>query len=325
MNQKSVNIVVVTWNALEYTKKCLDSIRAYTSYPHTITVIDNASTDTTLDYLRKEKDINLVVNKENVGYGGAIVQGFEAKTTPFVCVMNNDIVVSPGWLDSMVETMEANPRLGLLGTLRPAGFCVHPFADEDTREVLKETRGDVLPSPEEWLARFCNPYTYEEFVGQVTRVNNFGLRKVEGPPSFVSTCCALINSEVVREVGGLTDSRFYKYGCEDVDLCWRISTSDYGVAITSEVYIHHYKHVSVEVSNLDRKRLTETNNLVFYDKWEGEIKDYLRRKNAEGEDFYRLLTEESDEYWFLSRLERIVGSERFWHSIERSPLGKERK
>ena len=141
MNQKPVNIVVVTWNALDYTRKCLDSIRAYTSYPHTITVVDNASTDTALDYLRKEKDINLITNKENVGYGKAIVQGHESNRTPFVCIMNNDIVVSPGWLDSMVEIMEENPRLGLLGTLRPAGFCAHPFTDENTREVLKETKG----------------------------------------------------------------------------------------------------------------------------------------------------------------------------------------
>lgn len=320
-----VNIVIVTWNACDYTKYCIDSIRRYTDYPYYLTVVDNGSTDGTLDYLRSQPDIRVIANKENIGYGGAINQGFETEPTQFVCLMNNDIVVSPGWLETMIQTLLENPDIGLLGTLRPVGFCLHPAGKRDTGIVLKETRGDKLPNPEEWMKRYCYPFSYQDFCDEVKRVNNFGLRIVDGPPSFVSTCCVLVNSEIIERVGGLADPRFFKYGSEDVDLCWRISTSGYEVAITPEVYIHHYKHVSADASNLDRKTLAEENNRIFYQKWQDEIGRFLARKQAEGEDVRRRMVELDSEYWFLAGLADVVGPELFWQSVEGTNRGEERK
>lgn len=324
-NKDPVNIIIVTWNACDYTKYCIDSIRRYTDVPYHLTVVDNGSTDETLNYLRFQPDVRVIVNKENVGYGGAINQGYEAEPTHFVCAMNNDIVVSPGWLKTMTQTLRENPDIGLLGTLRPASFCLHPDGNRNTRMVLKETMGETLPNPEEWLKKYCHPFGYQDFCNEVKRVNNFGLRIVDGPPSFISTCCVLANSDVIEEVGGLADTRFLKYGSEDADLCWRISTAGYKVGITSETYIHHYKHISTEADNFDREKLTEENNRVFYQKWQDEIGRFLIRKQVEGEDVRKRMIESDPEYWFLARIANIVGPELFWHSVEGVNDGKERK
>lgn len=322
--REPIDIIIATWNACDYTRYCLDSIRKYTDYPHNIIVVDNGSLDGTVDYLESQGDILLIQNLENLGYGGAITQGYEARNSRLVCVMNNDIVVSPGWLGSMAKIMMQDREIGILGTLRPAGFCLHPDGQKDTGLVLKETRGHKLPRPEDWLEQFCSPYTYEDFVEEVKGVNNFGLREVEGPPSFVSTCCVLANREIIDRIGGLADLRFFRYGCEDVDLCWRTSTEGYKVAITSEVYVHHFKHVSVEASNLDRKALTEGNMRIFYQKWGNEINRLLTVKLSEGIDVKKRLVEEDPDYWFLARLEGVVGTEKFWQSVERVRPGKER-
>ena len=324
-SKEPINIVIATWNAVDYTRKCIESIRNYTSYPHLLTVVDNGSTDGTLEYLHSEPGIRVIANKENLGYGQAIVQGYESRPTPLVCVMNNDVIVSPGWLESLVSVIKKDPEIGILGSLRPAGFCLHPYREKDTRSVLKETRGKGASPPEQWLERFCAPHRFEDFVQDVKRENNFGLRFVEGPPAFISTCCALINGQIAERVGGLADPQFYKYGCEDVDICWRISTEGFKMAITSEVYIHHFKHVSADVSGLDRKRLSEQNAWKFFEKWEGIIKTYLTRELQKGQDIERLLTEENWEFWFLARLRNIVGPERFWQDVERPISSKERK
>jgi len=319
-----IDIIIVTWNACDYTRYCLDSIRRYTNYPYNLIVVDNGSLDGTIGYLKRQNDILLIQNRENVGYGGAIRQGYEAGRSRLVCVMNNDIVVSPGWLESMERTMRQDREIGILGTLRPASFCLHPDRQKDTGLVLKETRGHKLPSPEDWLEHYCSPYNYEDFVEEVKKTNNFGLREIEGPPSFVSTCCVLANREIIDRVGGIADPRFFRYGCEDVDLCWRISTEGYKVAITSEVYVHHFKHVSVEVSNLDRKTLTEGNMRIFYQKWRNEINRFLTTKLGEGVDVGKRLVEDDLDYWFLARLEGVIGTEKFWQSVEGVKPGKER-
>lgn len=322
--REPIDIIIVTYNACDYTRYCLNSIRRYTNYPYNLIVVDNGSLDGTIDYLERQNDVILIQNKENLGYGGAITRGYKAGSSRLTCIMNNDVVVSPGWLEPMVRVMGQDRKIGILGTLRPASFCQHPDGQRDTGLVLKETRGYELPDPEVWLKKFCSPFTYEDFVEEVKRVNNFGLREIEGPPSFVSTCCVLVNREIIDRVGGLADPRFSRYGCEDVDLSWRISTEGYKVAITSGVYIHHFKHVSVEASNLDRKTLTEGNMRIFYQKWHDEINRFLATQLSERADVKKRLVEENPDYWFLAKLESVIGTEKFWQSVEGVRRGKER-
>lgn len=322
--QEPINLVIVVWNAASYTKKCIESVRRYTDYPHLITVVDNGSTDGTLSYLQTQPDITVIKNKENVGYSQAIIQGYERTKTRLVCAMNNDIVVSPGWLEPMVRIMKEKPEIGILGPLRPAGFCMHPYLNEDTRRVLENTRGKDLPTPEGWLQKFCFPYDYELFTLEVKRRNNFGLKFLDGPPSFVSTCCALINSEVAESVGGLAKPKDYKWGSDDVDLSWRISTHGFKVALTSDVYVHHFKHVSADLNTLDRNKLAEEDMLNFYKKWEGTIKAYLQDQINKGIDIRALLKEDNWEFWYLARLQKIIGHEIFWRGVEGPISHKER-
>ena len=67
-----VSIIILTFNALDYTKKCLDSIRKHTHYPHEIIFVDNASTDGTLNYLKRliksNHNYKLITNDQNLGF-----------------------------------------------------------------------------------------------------------------------------------------------------------------------------------------------------------------------------------------------------------------
>ncbi len=74
------SIVIVTHNQLEYTRQCLDSVRRLTDEPYELIVVDNGSTDGTVEYLRAMPGVRLIVNDGNRGFPAAANQGIAAAT-----------------------------------------------------------------------------------------------------------------------------------------------------------------------------------------------------------------------------------------------------
>ncbi|MFH1790359.1 MAG: glycosyltransferase family 2 protein [Candidatus Omnitrophota bacterium] len=119
MNRDRCDIVIPVWNNLEITRDCVDSIIKNTLYPCRLVIIDNASEKPTRDYLESLKksggiDARVITNKENAGFVGAVNQGMRFSDAPYVCVMNNDTVVTAGWLGEMIDIMGAHEAIGLI-------------------------------------------------------------------------------------------------------------------------------------------------------------------------------------------------------------------
>ena len=110
-----VSIVVVTYNARAYVKKCLETIRALTQSNYELIVVDNASRKETRDYLRGEKGLKLILNKDNRLWCAGCNQGMQAAEpgSPFLLLLNPDVeVLRSDWLEIMVRVMESDPRVG---------------------------------------------------------------------------------------------------------------------------------------------------------------------------------------------------------------------
>lgn len=101
------SIIIAVYNQLAYTKWCLEAICKWTSLPFELIIIDNASTDGTADFLR-ESDASVIVNDTNHGCAVAWNQGINASHGNYVVIMNNDVVVTPGWLEALIDFMEKN-------------------------------------------------------------------------------------------------------------------------------------------------------------------------------------------------------------------------
>jgi len=317
---ESVHIIMVTWNALAYTKIALESLFKYTDVPYCLTIVDNGSKDETLDYLDRLSTpdfclkFSLIANHKNLGYGNAIVQGDERVKSQYVCVVNNDVMFSPKWLQGLLRAIGEDPLIGILGPLRPAPWCKHPYSDESTDGVLEKLNDDLPPLQE--LSAYCLGKDYDTFVKDVRKINDFGLKYFSGPPIHIVTCCALLRREIVDKVGGLADLDYKTFGAEDTDLSWRISAHGYKLVVTSGVYVHHFKHKSSDENNLNRKKFCRVNNEVFYQKWKSVIKSFLNKEIQNGIDVKKLMSDEAYyEYWFLRRLKENIGNKRFWEGV----------
>jgi GT2 family glycosyltransferase len=87
----------------------------YTDVPYEIIVVDNASTDGTIDYLERQNDITLIKNGENLGFAKECNQGIDVSKGEFIVLLNNDTIVTKNWLKNMVDFMNNHEDAGIAG------------------------------------------------------------------------------------------------------------------------------------------------------------------------------------------------------------------
>ena len=122
-----VSIAVVTYNATEYARLCLESVRRLTRTPHEVLVVDNASRPDTREYLRSVDWIRLTLNDENRLWCPALNQALRMAhpSSRYFMLLNPDVeIVRADWLERLIAILESGGRVGITGTqhnYRPLG------------------------------------------------------------------------------------------------------------------------------------------------------------------------------------------------------------
>jgi len=190
-----VSVIVVNWNGLDYLPGCLDSLAAQ-SYPALETiVVDNGSTDGSVEYLRGRRTERLMLLEQpaNLGFAGGNNVGIRASKGAYVALLNNDAEADPEWVQALVAAAEADPSIGMCasriyvwkrpGLLDGAGLIV-------SGDGIGRARGRLESDGERYQR--------------------------EADVLLPSACAALYRRAMLDEVG-LFDEDFFAY-CEDTDL-----------------------------------------------------------------------------------------------------------
>jgi GT2 family glycosyltransferase len=119
MTAPVADTIVLTWNGLDMIRSFLDSYRECTRIPTRLIIIDNGSTDGTAEFLKTvnsagDLEIKTVLNTENAGFVKGMNQGIGLSSAPFVCLANNDLSFTKGWLEEIVSVFESNKEIGVL-------------------------------------------------------------------------------------------------------------------------------------------------------------------------------------------------------------------
>lgn len=239
-NKYTTSIIILTYNKLEYTQACIESIRRYTQ-PGTyrMIVIDNLSTDGTRDWLAEQTDILTVFNEENVGFPKGCNQGIDLAGEDDVLLLNNDILAAENWLDSMKDCLYSADNIGAVGPVSNSAY-----GDQDIA---------VSYSNLEEMWSFANTYNRTSPPNWEQKLKLIGF-------------CMLIRKEVIAKVG-LLDEMFSPGMCEDSDYSFRIIQSGYKLMLCHNVFIHHFGSTSFGEMPEVRKQLWERNRNLFAEKW----------------------------------------------------------
>jgi GT2 family glycosyltransferase len=230
-SKMSVDIVICVYNAVEETLGCLESIARNTSLPHTVTIVDDKSGDTTRmqlrSYARGKPWIRLIENETNLGYTKSANIGMSRATAEWVVLLNSDTIVTPGWLEGLFEVVRAHPKAAMIGPVSNA-------ASWQSVPELHDVKGGWSSNP---LPEGVRP----EDVSQL--VNNLSPRQFP-EATLLNGFCTLMKREVVEQVGFLDEVAFPMGYGEENDLCIRVRKAGYSLVVADHVYVYHVKSAS---------------------------------------------------------------------------------
>ena len=250
-----VSIIMLTWNALEYTKKCVASIDKFTHYPYEIIFIDNDSTDGTIEFLRNQvnqnENFHLIKNKTNKGFAGGNNQGVDRATGKYVMLLNNDVLVSEGWLSRMIDSLETHEKIGIVGPVTN-----HISGRQSYMGQYDED--DYLP--------FAN-FIKKENKGKLT------------PRRRLAGFAMLMRKNVYEEVNGF-DETFGIGNFEDDDMCLKVRSKGYALMVDESVFIHHYGSQTFKANRIDILDNLKERIPIFQNKWpDVDYNELLEIKN----------------------------------------------
>ncbi len=119
-NSYETAIVILNWNGGNMTRECVSTIKKYVKESYKIIIVDNCSTDNSLEGLDEGKDLKIIKNKTNEGFvnGNNIGMKFALNENPslkYLVLLNNDTLVTLGWLKNMIRCAKSNKRYGVVG------------------------------------------------------------------------------------------------------------------------------------------------------------------------------------------------------------------
>ncbi|MFK8055806.1 MAG: glycosyltransferase family 2 protein [Saprospiraceae bacterium] len=231
-----LSVIIVNYNVRYFLAQCLDSVRiACKGISSEIWVVDNASSDTSLEFLNEAEGITLIANKDNRGFAKANNQAIRRSKGRYVLLLNPDTLVPEDGFRKCLAYADAHPHVGALGIRMIDG------------------RGDFLPEskrgfPSPWVS-FTKMSGLSKLAPRSPRLNAYYLGHLgefeTNPVDVLPGAFMWLRADLLPTVGGGLDEDYFMYG-EDIDLSYCIQKAGKEVVYFPEVSIVHYKGESTK-------------------------------------------------------------------------------
>ena len=220
-----LSIITLTYNKLDYTKKYIESLYKYTQ-DFELIIVDNGSTDGTVEYLKSLPDIKLILNEENKGFSAGNNQGIKIAEGEYIGFLNNDILLYPDWFEACKKVFD-NENAGFVSPRH-----INPHYDN------------------------TNPNKYIKYFQSLSF--NCAYEKSFDECVF---SCVITKREVLDKIG-VFDENFFPAFFEDNDLKYRSVEAGYGIFVTNEAGFYHFG----SVTSVKHSQNMEKNRAYYYSK-----------------------------------------------------------
>lgn len=202
-----VSVIIVSYHSAAHIRDCLASVQLQEGIQREILVVDNASSDDTVDVVRNlGEGVTLLANRDNLGFGRACNQGFAASHGRFAYFLNPDAqLVQSDALARLVRALEDHPRWGMAGTRILSG------------------EGQIVSPPA------------TSYPGQFHTRNDFA--RLPGQIAWVLGASMFFRREVFAALGGF-DPDFFLHS-EETDLCLRLRQQGYEIGLVDDAAVRH--------------------------------------------------------------------------------------
>lgn len=254
-----LSVIIVNYNVKYHLEQCIRSVqKASEGLSADIWVVDNASSDGSMDYLQPLfPDINFISNTENVGYSRANNQAIRESKGEYVLLLNPDTIVAEDTLKGCVDFLDAHPKVGATGVR---------MLNADGTFAPESRRG--LPTP---FTSFCKMTGLSALFPKSRTFGKYYMKYLDAdeanPIEVISGAFNMLRRKALDEVG-LLDEKFFMYG-EDIDLSYRMllgGWQNYYIPYS----ILHYKGESTQKSSFRYVHVFYNAMLIFFNKHFGK-------------------------------------------------------
>lgn len=245
MGNTAVTVVILNWNGKHWLEKFLPSVLATNYDAMEVLVVDNASTDDSVDFLKSQYPVVRILElDQNYGFAEGNNRALPAVYTPLFVLLNSDVEVDPDWLAPLVERMESNSKIA---ALQPK---IRAYDQKDHFEYAGASGGfiDYLGYP------FCRGRIFDHLE------KDDGQYETAMPVFWATGACCMIRKTVVDKIG-MFEADFFAH-MEEIDFCWRAQNMGYEIWVEPKAVVYHVGGGMLPQGNPRKTYLNARNSLA---------------------------------------------------------------
>ena len=245
-----VAIVILNWNGRSLMERFVPVLKDNIPKENWfIVVADNASTDDSLPWLQAHHpDIEVIALEQNYGFAGGYNRALRMVEADYYVLLNSDVEVAPGWLDTLIAFMEDNPDVGV---------CQPKILSYDRRDYF-----EYAGAAGGYIDRYGYPFCRGRILSNIEK----DLGQYDEPEQcfWASGACLMVRSDLYHYLGGL-DELFFAH-MEEIDFCWRAKLAGHQVWAVPEAAVYHVGGGSLDASSPRKLYLNYRNSLLMLQK-----------------------------------------------------------
>ncbi len=246
LSKPLISIIVLNYNGKRFLEVLFDSLLKTTYSNYEIIMVDNHSTDDSIDYVEKKYPLVKVYDSGgNIGYSGGNNFGIERANGEFVLLLNNDIEVTPGWLEPIINEFLSDENIV---ACQPK---IRHMIDKDSFEYAGASGG--------FMDIFGYPFLRGRVMDTVEKDNG---QYDDNVDLFWASGASIAIRKNVFEHSGMLDNDFVHH-MEEIDLCWRMLLQGKRIRVATDSIIYHYAGGTIKPSSYKKMYWNHRNSIFM--------------------------------------------------------------